>query len=50
MLRPGDGEEMIDYLGIVADFNDKTFPDQVFPLPANLSTRLIAPTESRRKS
>ncbi|MGA2061645.1 MAG: hypothetical protein ABSG67_14265 [Thermoguttaceae bacterium] len=24
-------KEMIDYLGIVADYNDKTFPDQVFP-------------------
>jgi hypothetical protein len=24
-------KEMIDYLGIVADFNDKMFPDQVFP-------------------
>ena len=25
-------KEMIDYLGVVAGFNDKTFPDQVFPV------------------
>ena len=24
-------KEMIDYLGVLADFNGKTFPDQVFP-------------------
>ena len=24
-------QEMIDYLGILADYNDKAFPDQVFP-------------------
>ena len=24
-------KEMIDYLGVLADYNDKTFPDQVFP-------------------
>ena len=26
-------KEMIDYLGILADFNDKTFPDQALPSP-----------------
>ncbi len=31
--RPGQvtETEMIDYLGVLADFNDKTFPDHVFP-------------------
>ena len=24
-------KEMIDYLGVLAEFNDKTFPDQLFP-------------------
>jgi len=24
-------KEMVEYLGILADYNDKTFPDQVFP-------------------
>jgi hypothetical protein len=24
-------QQMIDYFGIVAEYNDKTFPDQVFP-------------------
>jgi hypothetical protein len=29
-------KEMIEYFGILADFNDKTFPDQAFPSPWNL--------------
>jgi outer membrane lipoprotein-sorting protein len=29
-------KEMIEYFGLVADFNDKTFPDQVFPSSWNL--------------
>ncbi len=29
-------KEMIDYFGIVADFNDKMFPDQAIPQPENL--------------
>jgi hypothetical protein len=33
-------KEMIDYLGILADFNDKTFPDQAFPTPDNLMSKL----------
>ncbi len=32
--------EMIDYLGILADFNDKTFPDQLFPTPFNLMSKI----------
>ena len=31
---------MIDYLGIVADFNDKTFPDQLTPTPHNLMSKI----------
>ena len=30
--RPVTENEMIDYLGVLADFNDKTFPDKLFPL------------------
>ena len=33
-------KEMIDYLGIVADFNDKMFPDQAFPEPDNLLSKI----------
>ncbi|MGD0517924.1 MAG: hypothetical protein ABSA26_10355 [Thermoguttaceae bacterium] len=33
-------KEMIDYLGIVADFNDKMFPDQAFPQPFNLMSKI----------
>lgn len=29
--RPVTEKEVIDYLGVVADFNDKTFPDKLFP-------------------
>jgi hypothetical protein len=28
-------KEMLDYLGVLADFNDRTFPDQVFPVFPN---------------
>ena len=29
-------QEMIEYFGLLADFNDKTFPDQAIPCPWNL--------------
>ena len=31
---------MIDYLGILADFNDKMFPDQAFTTPFNLMSKI----------
>lgn len=33
-------KEMVDYFGILANFNDKTFPDQAFPSPWNLLEKL----------
>ena len=33
-------KEMIDYFGIVADFNDKTFPDEAIPVPWNLLDKI----------
>ena len=33
-------KEMIDYLGILAEFNDKMFPDQAFPMPFNLMAKI----------
>jgi outer membrane lipoprotein-sorting protein len=33
-------KEMIDYLGILADFNDKMFPDQAYPTPDNLMSKI----------
>ncbi len=33
-------KEMIEYLGILADFNDKMFPDQAFPEPWNLLSKI----------
>ncbi len=33
-------KEMIDYLGILADFNDKTFPDQALTTPFNLMSKI----------
>jgi len=33
-------KEMIEYLGILADFNDKMFPDQAFPQPWELLSKI----------
>jgi hypothetical protein len=42
-------KEMIDYLGILADFNDKTFPDQLFPTPFNLMSKINRALKKPRK-
>jgi len=42
-------KEMIDYLGIVANFNDKTFPDEVLPESWKLMSKLTQTQQKPRK-
>jgi RNA polymerase sigma-70 factor (ECF subfamily) len=39
----------IDYLGLLAELNDKTFPDQLFPVPANLLSKIDRALDKPRK-
>jgi hypothetical protein len=43
-------KEMADYLGVLADFNDKTFPDQVFPfaISSDRTNKAWAKPENQR--
>jgi hypothetical protein len=40
-------KEMIDYFGLLADFNDRNFPDQVFPLPHSFYVKRDRTTQKK---
>jgi hypothetical protein len=41
-------KEMIDYLGVMADYNDRTFPDQPFGLPSDRTSKSWAKPKKDR--